>query len=137
MKVAIVVDPRERDALLTERFLTHYVDDLRVIRAGSYSMSRTLIDKHRPSIIIVDTELSDGKAIDLVQEVIERFPYTIAILTSRKPIIRPDISNVLGCLTKPYRAEELIKFVHEACKMEDDPSRSLGEHVPEKAEACG
>src|SRR6476646_11288788 len=81
------------------------------IEAGTVSAARTLFTEHEPSVALLDIDLPDGSGLDLLNEVKEKSPETIAVMITGNI----DVANSLAALRggahdfigKPVKLEEL------------------------------
>jgi len=81
------------------------------IEAGTVSAARTLFTEHEPSVALLDIDLPDGSGLDLLNEVKEKSPETIAVMITGNV----DVANSLAALRggahdfigKPVKLEEL------------------------------
>ena len=70
----------------------------------------TLVERHRPDVVILAVGLPDGDGVDAAREVMARAPCPIVLLTSRtEPAVirRARAAGVMAFLVKPLRPAEL------------------------------
>ena len=81
------------------------------VEAGTLSDARTLFAEHEPPVALLDIDLPDGSGLDLLNELKEKSPETIAVMITGNV----DVSNSLAALRggahdfigKPVKLEEL------------------------------
>jgi DNA-binding NtrC family response regulator len=81
------------------------------VEAGTVSDARSLFAEHEPPVALLDIDLPDGSGLDLLNEVKEKSPETIAVMITGNV----DVANSLAALRggahdfigKPVKLEEL------------------------------
>jgi DNA-binding NtrC family response regulator len=81
------------------------------VEAGTVSDARTLFAEHEPPVALLDIDLPDGNGLDLLNELKEKSPETIAVMITGNV----DVTNSLAALRggahdfigKPVKLEEL------------------------------
>ena len=81
------------------------------IEAGTVSNARVLFAEHEPPVALLDIDLPDGSGLDLLNEMKEKSPETIAVMITGSV----DVANSLAALRggahdfigKPVKLEEL------------------------------
>jgi DNA-binding NtrC family response regulator len=81
------------------------------IEAGTVSEARSLFAEHEPPVALLDIDLPDGSGLDLLNEVKDKSPETIAVMITGNV----DVANSLAALrggahdfiAKPVKLEEL------------------------------
>ena len=127
--------------LLTQRY-----PDVRVSDAGSIRETRKILNSEQPCLMILDLLLSDGNAMDHLDEWRELRPGTKVLvysMTSEMLYARRVIG--LGCsgfLSKDTPEEELIKAINTRLRRWSSPSRRTDELPPRRPRcrergACG
>jgi len=129
----MIVDDNATLAYFTARNLEKGIHGLEVITAASCQEARAAAKKHVPSVLIADIKLTDGNGIDLVNEMLDRFPAMLAILISGDPPVKSVRDDLFGFLLKPYEAEELVNLVKMALARSRPPKR---EPEPPEPEHC-
>ncbi|MBI5252117.1 MAG: response regulator [Desulfomonile tiedjei] len=139
MQKVLIVDDNTTLAYFTARNLERDIKDLKVLTAASCVDAWKQAEENSFSAMIVDLNLSDGNGIDLVNQVLERFPDISAILISGempRGELRP---NLFGFLLKPYEAPSLSELVRSAIaketrKLPEPVHRSTDENRAEECE---
>ena len=131
MPTAMIVDDNATLAYFTARNLERGIDGLNVLTAASCEEARKTAEKLVPSVLIADIKLTDGNGIDLVDEMLERFPGMSAILISGVVPTRSFREDLSEFLLKPYEAEELVAAVTRALKGVKSPIKTTERvHLP-------
>ncbi len=77
---------------------------------GSAAEAPSLVERHRPDVVIMAVGLSDGDGVEAAKAVMDRFACPIVLLTSRTDpsvVERAATAGVMGFLLKPLRSREL------------------------------
>ncbi len=131
MPTVMIVDDNATLVYFTARNLEKGIHGLEVITAASCEEARTAAKKYAPSVLIADIKLADGNGIDLVNEMLDRYPDMLAILISGDPPVKSVRDDLFGFLLKPYEAEELVDLVKMALERNVPPQREAEPTAPE------
>lgn len=79
--------------------------------AGTIAEARMVFEREEPSVVLLDIDLPDGSGLDVLGEIKEKFPDTIAVMVTGNV----DVGNTIAALRggahdfigKPIRLEEL------------------------------
>ena len=86
--------------------------------AYSYDEAMTILEEHRPDLVVMDIDLGSGKSgIDLAQIIRERYKIPFVFITShsdRATVGRAASTQPNGYLVKPYTSEDLFASVEVA-----------------------
>jgi DNA-binding NtrC family response regulator len=81
------------------------------VEAGSVAEAQAVFEREEPGVVLLDIDLPDGSALDILSEVKEKYPETIAIMVTDNvaventiPALRGGANDFIG---KPVRLEEL------------------------------
>jgi len=93
------------------------------VEAGTVSAARTLFAENEPPVALLDIDLPDGSGLDLLNEVKEKSPETIAVMITGNV----DVANSLAALRggahdfigKPVKLEELRITLRNALETRD------------------
>lgn len=118
MQKVLIVDDNTTLAYFTARNLERDIKGLTVSTAASCADAKRKAEENAFSVIIADLNLSDGNGIDLVDEIVGRFPETAAILISGEMPSRELRQDLFGFLLKPYEAFSLSELVRSAIAKE-------------------
>jgi DNA-binding NtrC family response regulator len=85
--------------------------ELRSVRSGQYRRSVHGFEREEPGIVLLDIDLPDGSGLDVLSEIKDKFPDTIAVMVTGNV----DVGNTVAALRggahdfigKPIRLEEL------------------------------
>jgi len=79
--------------------------------AGTIAEARTVFEREEPSIVLLDIDLPDGSGLDVLGEIKEKFPDTIAVMITGNVDVENTIAALRGgahdFIGKPIRLEEL------------------------------
>ncbi len=118
----LIVDDHEVVRFGLSLLLTRY-DYLEVVgEAETIEETFTLMEKHRPEIVIMDVRLKKCSGIDCCREVLQRHPYTnVIMLTSYgddKVILNSIRAGAKGFVLKDTGNDGLIRAIDAAIKGE-------------------
>lgn len=114
-KIVLLVDDSPQLLRLNERILRP--QGYRILSAGTLREAGGLMEQHKPDVIVLDIDLTDGSGIDFCRELRRSGDVPVIFLTAHSDIRTAQESmKAGGCafLTKPYRVEELQKAVIDA-----------------------
>jgi DNA-binding NtrC family response regulator len=81
------------------------------IEAGSIAEARTVFEREEPGVVLLDIDLPDGSGLDVLGEIKEKFPDTIAVMVTGNVDVENTIAALRGgahdFIGKPIRLEEL------------------------------
>ncbi len=123
MPTALIVDDNATLVYFTARNLEKGISGLEVITAKSCEEAKAAVEKHAPCILIADIALTDGNGIDLVNEMMDRYPDMLAVLISGEPPVKAVRQDLFGFLLKPYEAGELVALVRKALERNGSPEK--------------
>ena len=107
-KILIVDDERFVRMTLGEALRSWSYD---AFEAGTIAEARAVFDREEPGVVLLDIELPDGSGLDVLSEVKEKFPDTIAIMVTGNVDVENTIAAMRGgahdFIGKPIRLEEL------------------------------
>jgi two-component system response regulator AtoC len=107
-KILIVDDERFVRMTLGEALRSWNYDAL---EAGSVAEARTVFEREEPSVVLLDIDLPDGSGLDVLNEIKEKFPDTIAVMITGNVDVENTIAAMRGgahdFIGKPIRLEEL------------------------------
>ena len=134
MVKAIIIDdePSVRENLreLLER---HFSQDLIIIaEADSLKSGLTLIDQHRPQLLLLDIHLSPGTGFDLLEQSTYKDFEVIFITAYDQHAIKAIKAGALDYILKPVDSDELKHSVDKALerfKQKDSIHNKLGELI--------
>ncbi len=115
----LIVDDNASLAYFSAFTLEQEIRGLKVVTAGSCEEALGIVEKHHPSVFIVDLKLPDGSGLDLIDELRSRRPSMIPILVTATPLPADPDRNLFGMLKKPYDPEKLIELVRSGLKLGD------------------
>lgn len=79
--------------------------------AGSVAEAKTLFEREEPSVVLLDIDLPDGSGLDVLSEIKEKFPDTIAVMVTGNVDVENTVAALRGgahdFIGKPIRLEEL------------------------------
>jgi two-component system response regulator AtoC len=79
--------------------------------AGTIAEARTIFDREDPSVVLLDIDLPDGSGLDVLSDIKEKFPDTIAVMVTGNVDVENTIAALRGgahdFIGKPIRLEEL------------------------------
>ncbi len=79
--------------------------------AGTIADARTVFEREEPSVVLLDIDLPDGSGLDVLSDIKEKFPDTIAIMVTGNVDVENTIASLRGgahdFIGKPIRLEEL------------------------------
>jgi DNA-binding NtrC family response regulator len=79
--------------------------------AGTIAEARTVFEREEPSVVLLDIDLPDGSGLDMLGEIKEKFPDTIAVMITGNVDVENTIAALRGgahdFIGKPIRLEEL------------------------------
>jgi len=79
--------------------------------AGSVQEARAVFEREEPSLCLLDIELPDGSGLDILAEIKEKSPDTIAVMVTGNVDVENTIASMRGgahdFIGKPIRLEEL------------------------------
>ncbi|MFH1117156.1 MAG: response regulator [Pseudomonadota bacterium] len=139
MPTALIVDDNATLAYFTARNLEKGVRGLEVFTAKSCEEARDEAARHMPCVLISDITLTDGNGIDLVNELMDRYPDMLAVLISGEPPGKAVRRDLFGFLLKPYEAGELVALVNNALERSGPTERepeSRERHERQEYQCC-
>jgi len=81
------------------------------LEAASVAEARTLFEREEPGVVLLDIDLPDGSGLDVLGEIKEKFPETIAVMVTGNETVENTIAALRGgahdFIGKPIRLEEL------------------------------
>jgi two-component system, LytTR family, response regulator len=122
MKTIIIEDEaKNRDIL--KKIITDYCPDVQIVKeCTGIEDSLKEIAKLNPDLVLLDIEIEDGNAFDLLNK-IETIPFEIIFITAYESYcIKAFKYNAIDYLLKPINIEELIVAVSKA-------KEKLGKHI--------
>ncbi len=79
--------------------------------AGTIAEARTVFEREEPSVVLLDIDLPDGSGLDVLGDIKEKFPDTIAVMVTGNIDVENTIAALRGgahdFIGKPIRLEEL------------------------------
>jgi DNA-binding NtrC family response regulator len=89
--------------------------------AGTVAEARTVFENEEPSVVLLDIDLPDGSGLDVLHEIKEKSPETIAIMITGNVDVENTIAALRGgahdFIGKPVRLEELRVTLRNAIEM--------------------
>jgi DNA-binding response OmpR family regulator len=130
--VILVVDDEDLVREVVGDYLRR--DGYRVLTAADAQQARTLLDRHRPALAVLDIMLPGGDGLSLVREVrAQGSDLPIILLTARDDEIDRIMGLELGAddyVTKPFSPRELVARVRSVLRRATDtgprPEGTLG-----------
>jgi CheY-like chemotaxis protein len=117
MAVVLVIDDDESMRKLIARILGNKHS---VFSAANGHEGLTLLDEHKPDIVITDILMPQKEGIETMREIQERAPATKIIAISgggaARNLMFLDVASVFGAdaiLAKPFRPAQLVQTVDE------------------------
>lgn len=81
------------------------------LEAGTIAETRIIFERDEPSVVLLDIDLPDGSGLDVLSEIKEKFPDTIAVMITGNVDVENTIAALRGgahdFIGKPIRLEEL------------------------------
>ncbi len=119
-KILIVDDDRFVRMALSEALKSWEYD---VVEADSVASAKRVFAESNPAIVLLDIDLPDGSGLDILTEIKEHSPETIAVMITGNV----DLENTLAALRggahdfigKPVRLEELRVTLRNAAETQD------------------
>lgn len=107
----LLVDTDSRALELAARHIEHWIPGVTVLRANRCSEARSLAGVRNADVIVLDCDRQEDAWNELLTNLTAACPSAKAVLTARSSIAVSQCPNVLGCLRKPYRVDDLIALV--------------------------
>lgn len=93
------------------------------VEAGTVSSARALFAEHEPPVALLDIDLPDGSGLDLLNEVKEKSPETIAVMITGNVDVGNSVAALRGgahdFIGKPVKLEELRVTLRNALETRD------------------
>ena len=107
-KILVVDDERFVRMTLGEALRSWNYEPL---EAGTIAETRIIFERDEPSVVLLDIDLPDGSGLDVLSEIKEKFPDTIAVMITGNVDVENTIAALRGgahdFIGKPIRLEEL------------------------------
>ena len=113
LKLLVIEDEGEM-CLLVELLLAKPEVEVDYVR--TISAAKDFLEKHRPSVILLDNRLPDGFGIDFIQYVKGSYPEIRIILISGIDLEAEDAALAIGAdlfLAKPFNKKQLEDSIHK------------------------
>jgi len=85
---------------------------------------RAALDTHRPTLLIVDDELPDGRGGDLVRDLRddpELHGLPLVVCTAATPMRQAEIGTWAPVISKPFALGEIVELLAVAARREGNP----------------
>lgn len=115
MMQAVVIDDDQGCRQTVKNILKENCPDIQVAgEAASVEDGKTIITKHKPDLLFLDIELTDGIAFDLLSEIKDLSFHVIFITAFDQYAIQAIRHSAIDYLLKPIDPELFIKAVNKA-----------------------
>ena len=125
MKILIVDDelsPREQ----SKRLLTEFFPEIFICaEAENVSNAYEAILMHQPDVVLLDVDMPDGNAFDLLKRFSQINFNVIFITAYEKYALQAIKFSALDYLLKPYTSGEFIEAIRKAQRKEDESENKL------------
>lgn len=112
---AIIEDDRHTVSMLSA-IIEDYFDDINIIgNASSIIKGLSLINTHKPQLLLLDINLKDGESFEILDN-LETRPPKIIFITSLDVNAEKALqyNGVIGFIKKPFEPKEVFKIVSRA-----------------------
>ncbi len=125
MKILIVDDElsaREQ----SKRLLAEFFPEINVCaEADSVSMAHEAILLHQPDVVLLDVDMPDGTAFDLLKR-LPKINFNIIFITAYEKYALQAIKfSALDYLLKPYSSGEFVEAIRKAQRKEEDVESNI------------
>jgi DNA-binding NarL/FixJ family response regulator len=111
----LVVDDHAIFAQAVQSLLSREPDLRPVWIANTVGEARTLLSRHRPTVVVLDLVLGDGSGLDLADQAREQSPDTRVLMltgiTSTEPVVAALRRGVCGWLPKTVDSDRLVRVI--------------------------
>lgn len=114
MSTVLIVDDDQKLLKMLQRTLTY--ENLNVLTAGSGLEALSLVDAHRPDLLIVDWMMPQMDGLTLIQRLRANGDATLVLMLTARDAIENRVEGLEGgaddYLVKPFATSELVARVH-------------------------
>lgn len=122
----LLVEDEPIAAALASKIIHQAFPNLHILGpAASVSEAMMLIEQHHPQILLLDIELTDGNAFELIRK-IPRYPTAIIFMSAYQEYALEAISlTSMDFILKPFDINDLIDAIDKAIEEQTDDDNNL------------